>query len=82
MIIRPSNLTRSLVNRPAHFQAYINRLLQTLSTTLGSHLLGRAAKEKNLPLLPELLGHAAHGPGQGQESSTPFSHARNVQTST
>ena len=82
MIIRPSNLTRSLVNRQAYSQAYINRPFQTLSTTLGSHLLGRAAQKKDLPLLPELLGHAAQVPGPGQESFTPFSHARNVQIPT
>ena len=76
--IPPSNLTRSLVNQQAYSQAYINRPFQTLSTSLGSYLLGRAARKKNLPLLPELLGRAAQGPGHGQESSTPFSHARNV----
>ena len=49
MIIRPSNLTRSLVNQQAYSQAYINRPFQTLSTTLGSHLLGRAARKKEPP---------------------------------
>ena len=67
------------MNPQAYAQAYINRLFQTLSTTLGSHLLGRAAQKKNLPLLPELLGRAAQGPGQGQESSTPCNHANDVQ---
>ena len=75
MIIRLSNLDRSLVNP----QAYINWPFQTLSTTLGSHLLGRAARKKNLPLLPELLGHTAQGPGQGQELSTLCNHANDVQ---
>ena len=81
MKIRPFNLTRSLVNRQAYSQAYINRPFQTLSTTLGSHLLGRAAQKKDLPLLPELLGRAAQVPGPGQESSTPFSHVNAAQTS-
>ena len=81
MKIRPFNLTRSLVNRQAYSQAYINRPFQTLSTTLGSHLLGRAAQKKDLPLLPELLGSAAQVPGPGQESSTPFSHVNAAQTS-
>ena len=49
MIIRLSNLDRSLVNPQAYGQAYINRPFQTLSTTLGSHLSGRAARKKNLP---------------------------------
>ena len=39
MIIRPSILTRSLVNRPAYSQAYINRPFQTLSTTTGPTLM-------------------------------------------
>ena len=56
MKIRPSNLARSLVNRQAYPQPYINRPFQTLSTTLGSHLFGRTAQKKDLPLLPELLG--------------------------
>ena len=81
MKIRPSNLTRSLVNLQAYSQAYINRPFQTLSTTLGPHLLGRAAQKKDLPLLPELLGHAAQVPGPGQELSTPFSHVKAIQTS-
>ena len=81
MKICPSNLTRSLVNRQAYSQAYINRPFQTLSTTLGTHLLGRAAQKKDLPLLPELLGSAAQVPGPGQELSTPFSHVKAVQTS-
>ena len=63
MKIRPSNLTRSLVNLRAYSQAYINWPFQTLSTTLGPHLLGRAAQKKDLPLLPELLGRAAQVPG-------------------
>ena len=81
MIIHPSILTRSLVNRPAYSQAYINRPFQTLGTTLGSHLFGRAAQKKGLPLLPELLGRAAQVPGPGQELSTPFSHVNAAQTS-
>ena len=55
---------------------------QTLSTTLGSHLFGRAAQKKNLPLLPELLGRTARVPGPGQESSSPFNHANAVQIPT
>ena len=53
------------MNPQAYAQAYINRLFQTLSTTLGPHLSGRAARKKNLPLLPEL--------------STPCNHANDVQ---
>ena len=56
MKICPFNLTRSLVNRQAYSQAYINQPFQTLSTTLGPHLLGRTAQKQDLPLLPELLG--------------------------
>ena len=67
------------MNPQAYAQAYINRLFQTLSTTLGPHLSGRAARKKNLPLLPELLGRTAQGPGQGQELSTPCNHANDVQ---
>ena len=53
MIIRPSNLTRSLVNPQAYSQAYINRPFQTLSTTLGPTLLQRQARSQDLPYLPE-----------------------------
>ena len=82
MKICPSNLVRSLVNRQAYSQAYINRPFQTLSTTLGSHLLGRTAQKKDLPLLPELPGRTARVPGPGQESSSPFNHVNAVQTPT
>ena len=44
MKIRPFILIRSLVNRQAYSQAYINRPFQTLSTTLGPTLLLRQAK--------------------------------------
>ena len=82
MIISPSILTRSLVNRPAYSQVYINRPFQTLSMTLGPHLLGRTAQKQDLPLLPELLGRTARVPGPGQESSSPFNHANDVQIPT
>ena len=42
--IRPFIWTRSLVNRQAYSQAYINRPFQTLSTTLGPTLLLRQAR--------------------------------------
>ena len=76
MIIRRSKLTGSLVNS----QAYINRPIQTLSTTLGPSLLRRTARIKDLPHLPGLLHRAARIPGPGQGLSTPFSHAAAVLT--
>ena len=80
MIIRPSILTRSLVNRQAYSQAYINRPFQTLSTTLGPHPSQRTAWIKGLPLLPELQKRAAPVPGPGLGLSTPFSHANDILT--
>ena len=67
-----------MVNRQAYSQAYINRPFQTLSTTLGPHLLGRTARKQDLPLLPELQGRTARVPGPGQESSSPFHHANDI----
>ena len=70
------------MNPQAYAQAYIKRLFQTLSITLGTQLLGRTAQKANLPLLPELLGRAAQEPGQGQELFTPCNHANNDQIPT
>ena len=81
MIIRPSILTRSLVNRQAYSQAYINRPFQTLSTTLGPYPSQRTAWIKGLPLLPELQKRAAPVPGPGPGLYTLFSHVNDAQTS-
>ena len=75
MIIRPFNLTWSLVNPQAYARAYINRLTQTLSTTLGPTLLQRQARSQDLPLLPETLQRPAQESGTAQGSSTLSSHA-------
>ena len=72
MIIRPFNLTRSLVNRQAYSQAYINRPFQTLSMTLGPHPSERTAWKQDLPLLPELQKRAAQVPGPGPGLSFPL----------
>ena len=48
----PIQLTWSLVNSQAYAQAYINRPIQPLSTTLGPSLLRRTARKKDLPHLP------------------------------
>ena len=82
MKIRPSNLTRSLVNSQAYSQAYINRPFQTLSTTLGPTLLQRQARSQDLPHLPETLQRAAQATGAGLGLFTPFNHAVNDLTST
>ena len=66
MKIRRSKLTWSLVNSEAYPQAYINRPIQPLSTTLGPSLLRRTAQKKDLPHLPGLLRRAARIPGPGQ----------------
>ena len=66
MKIRRSKLTWSLVNSQAYTQAYINRPIQPLSTTLGPSLLRRTARKKDLPHLPGLLQRAARIPGPGQ----------------
>ena len=68
------------MNLQAYAQAYINRLFQTLSTTLGSHLLGRAAQKKNLPLLPELLGRTAQGPAKDRNRLPPATTPRRPDT--
>ena len=81
MKIRPSNLTRSLVNLQAYSQAYINRPFQTLSTTFGPTLLQRQARSQDLPHLPETLQRAAQATGAGLGLFTPFSHAVNAPTS-
>ena len=52
MIIRPFNLTRSLVNRQAYSQAYINRPFQTLSTTTWTSSFRANSSEAGPPSPP------------------------------
>ena len=61
MIIRPSNLTWSLVNPQVYARAYINLLFQTLSTTLGPTLLQRQARSQDLPHLTRNLAATSAG---------------------
>ena len=82
MIILHSILTRTLVNWQAYSQAYINRPIQTLSTTLGPHPSERRAWKQGFPLLPGLQKRAAQVTGPGQGLFTPFSHASDVLMST